>query len=219
MGERGFSLVEVIVAAAIAGTIILFATGASTSITGAACYGNRKLKTEADCQKVLQFISNDLQNSSSDSDPETLVPRFEIEDSTNVMELVPMTALDASRQAVVDVRQVTATEDLESRPRENVYRTNSIFRFQKVHNIEVDPVKGEVTPNWSSPISYQVKDRRLIREHEGRRQVIASGVTVFRVVAEAQGNFRVFLRIQRRNPATGEVLTASGMIEVNPKNN
>jgi len=218
MDERGFTLVEIIVAAVITSAIVLFATGASSSITGAAGYGSRKLQVEADCQEILHFLANDLQNASSDSDPVTLVPRFEVEESTAVKELTSVTALTVAENEVVEELEVTGDESLENRPRANVYVKNSHFSFQKVHDLDVDPVKGEVTPIWSSPIEYYLKDRNLIREHNGHRRVVATNVSVFRVVAQPQGNFRVFVRIQKRNPANGEVLTASGMIEVNPKN-
>lgn len=218
MKERGYTLIEIILVASMAGAIVLFATGASDSITSAAGYGSRKLQVEAECQSVLHFIANDLQNSSTDTDPATLLPRFEIVQDAQVTELVDRTAVTVAETAVIDERTVVGEESLEHRPRVNVVTHNSIFRFQKVYDLNVDPVKGEVTPVWSPPMTYAVKGRNLVRTSGGKDRVVGTNVTAFKVVAEDQGNIKVFLRIQRRDPTTGDVLTASGMIEVNPKN-
>jgi hypothetical protein len=215
---RGHTLIEVIIVAALVGAIALVTTGASDSINTAARYGGRKLDVDAEAQEILHFIANDLQNSSTDTDPVTLIPRYELTQDQAVVELVDRTAGNLATGDVTDTKVITAAEDLEGRPRNLTIPYNSRFRVQKVSGINVDPVIGEVETIWSSPIQYSVLDRQLVRDQDGRRQVIGTGVTAFRVVAEAQGNFRVFLRIQRRSPTTGEVLTASGMIEINPKN-
>ena len=217
--EQGFTLLEIMIVSLLVGVVIFLASSASGSITNVASDGLRRLQVEADCQNLLHSLANDLQNSSTDDDPTTLVPRFEIEEAADVKELVSFTAESAAVRDPVDSSIVTEDECLESRPRLNVFQKNSRFRFQKVFAIDVDPDNGEVTPVWSPPISYFLVDRNLVRDDDGYRQVVATGVTVFRIVAEPNGNFRIFVRIQRRNPGNGEIHTASGMIEVNPKNN
>ena len=49
-------------------------------------------------------------------------------------------------------------------------------------------------------------------------RVVGGNVSVFKIFAEDKGNFRIFLRTQKRNKETGEVVTTSSAIEVNPKN-
>lgn len=216
--EGGYSLVELIIVSVLVTGIVLVTTGASESISTAAKYGSRKLNVDAEAQSILHFIANDLQNASADTNPITLAPRYEVIPDGPVKELVSRTASDLADGDEAAVRTVTGAEELGRRPRMNRITENSRFLFRKVVGLDVDPNLDEVQAFWSSPIEYYLRDRRLHREHEGKIRVVGTNVTTFRVVAEPQGNFRIFLRVQRRNPSSGEVLSASGVIEVNPKN-
>ena len=66
---RGHTLVEVAIAATLVTGIVLVGTMTSTTITDTSNYGRHKLQVQAENQAALYFIANDLQNSSSDSDP------------------------------------------------------------------------------------------------------------------------------------------------------
>jgi len=239
--RRGHTLIEVTIAAALVTGIVIVASTTSGSISDASNYGRHLLEVQGNNQSALYFIANDLQNSSSDTDPLTNLPRYEIQDDNFVVELNPRTAISAASGARTDlVRAVTGTqissfedadaalatatntpstgEVFEGRPRELRVLKNSRFTFHKVTGHEIDAGIGAVQPLWSAPITYFVRRRHLIREQNGTERVIGRNVTAFKVFAETGANFEIFLRTQKRDPRTGDVLTVSGSIEVNPKN-
>jgi len=249
MNARGFTLLELMIAVSLIVVIITVATTTGTTIMDATTYGRQKLQVHSDNQSALFFLANDLQNSSSDSDPATNLPRYEILDAEFVTELATRTAVDLARGtttetvAGVDAETMTSTtvwsddiedgvakvgttdvtanargEILEGRPRLMKIEKNSRFTFRKITGYSVDSGTGEVSPIWSSDVTYFVRNRRLIREQDGRERVVGGNVSGFKVFAEDKGNFRVFLRTQKRNKETGEVVTTSSSIEVNPKN-
>jgi prepilin-type N-terminal cleavage/methylation domain-containing protein len=262
--ERGYTLVEVVIVVTLMSGIVLFAMETSSSITSASSYGRRLLRVQSENQESLWRIANDLQNASSDTDPVTNEPRFEIIDDVSVLELKTRTAenlaigdtsdtilgtkvvsagvvdgdgalgdnvvieedIAANTAPVDDVKTIGAltlqeteeSEIIEGRPRLMKIAQNSRFTFRKVVGYNANPSTGEVSKIWSTPVSYYVRGRQLIREQDGQTQVIGHDISAFKVFGEDKGNFRVFLRSQVRNPETGEVVTASGSVEVNPKN-
>jgi prepilin-type N-terminal cleavage/methylation domain-containing protein len=249
MKNEGFTLLELMIAISLVTGIIIVATTTGTTITDATTYGRQKLKVHSDNQSALYFIANDLQNSSSDTDPDTNMPRYEILDAEFVSELASRTSEDLSADrtdeyvAGVDADTMTSTtvwsddidadvdkigttdlaetakgEILEGRPRLMKVEKNSRFTFRKITGFNVDTGIGEVSPIWSTPVTYFVRERQLIREQDGRERVVSGNVSGFKVFAEDKGNFRVFLRTQKRNKETGEVVTTSSAIEINPKN-
>jgi hypothetical protein len=229
--------------------IIIVATTTGSTITDASTYGRQKLQVQSDNQSTLYFLVNDLQNGSSDSDPDTNLPRYEILDGDVVTELKSRTADDLAKGDTAEYVAGTATEDktsttvwsgdieldvekvgttdltatvdgeiLEGRPRLMKIEKNSRFTFHKVKGYDIDTGTGEVRPLWSTPVTYFVRDRHLVRVHNGRERIVGKNVSVFKVFAEEKGNFRVFVRTQKRNKETGEVITVSGAVEINPKN-
>ena len=128
--------------------------------------------------------------------------------------------IDAGADAFIihGPHQLRGIEVYEGRPRELQVIKNSRFTFQKVTGYEVDAGTGAVQPLWSTPITYFVRRRHLVREQNGTERVVGRNVTAFKVFAATGENFEIFIRTQKRDPRTGEVLTVSGSIEVNPKN-
>jgi len=246
---RGHTLLELMIAVSLVAGIVIVATTTGTTITDATSYGRQKLQVQSDNQSALYFIANDLQNSSSDTDPDTNLPRYEVLDAEFVTELKTRTAEDLAAGSTAEVvsgleadtmtsttvwstdietgvdqigtTDVVATakgEILEGRPRLMKVEKNSRFTFRKVTGYNVDTGTGEVTPIWSTSIRYFVRNRKLVRTQDGRERVVGGNVSIFKIFAEDKGNFRIFLRTQKRNKETGEVVTTSSAIEVNPKN-
>ena len=249
MKTRGHTLLELMIAISLVSGIIIVATTTGTSITDATSVGRQKLQVHADNQTALYFLANDLQDSSSDSDPDTNLPRYEVLDADFVSELSTRTAenladgcttetvagvdtdtrttttvwsddIDAGVDKIgtTDLVAEASGEILEGRPRLMKVEKNSRFTFRKVTGYNVDTGTGEVSPIWSTDVTYFVRDRKLIRVQDGRERVVGSNVSGFKVFAEDKGNFRIFLRTQKRNKETGEVVTTSSSIEINPKN-
>jgi hypothetical protein len=219
LNARGLTLVELLISTSLLGGFLLFATAVTDSIGRTGNRGRRALEVRTANEKAVEFVVNELQNASSGLDPDTGTARFRLENDTPAVELVSRTAASA-RTGRRDESRVSdaADEVLAGRPRLLRVARNSRFTFRRVTGVETDPVTGDAHARWSDPITYYVEARRLIREQAGRRRVIGTNVSAFKVIAHEEGNFTVILRSQLRDPSTGEVLSASNSVEIRPRN-
>jgi hypothetical protein len=237
--SRGHTLVEVLIAAGIVGGIVVFATGTMDSLTSAGHEGRTQLQAVSGNQRALLFLANDLQSSSTDSDPDTGAPRYTIETGSAVRGLRSRRVVAAgeadgyeriggqSPRAALPDELDTAAERVaaselgtgEHRARDTKAVVNSVLTFRKVVGYTIDPASGEVGPIWSSPITYSVNERRqLVRLENGQDHVVGRNVTVFEVRVDDLGNFIVTLVTEQHDRRSGKVSQVANRIEVHPKN-
>jgi hypothetical protein len=206
------------------------------SLTDLGNSGQTKLEASAANQRALLAVANDLQSASSDTDPVTGTPRFTVGTGATVEGLrnkrntpsgkaVGLVRKDLSAipldESLDTAEERLAAEQLGTgRHRARGYEvpSNSLFTFRKVTGYTIDEGTGEVSPIWSTPISYSVNENRhLVRLQDGVERVVGRDVSLFDVRTDDLGNFIVTL-VTERHDRKGNVERIANRIEVHPKN-
>jgi hypothetical protein len=104
------------------------------------------------------------------------------------------------------------------RPRNRNFTLNAIVTFQKVIGYWIDTNTNAPVLNWSTPITYRVQGRDLVRQQDGRTLIVSRNCSCFFVEQTDAGTIVLSLISQRRAPSTGEVTQQSNQVEIRPKN-
>lgn len=237
--NRGHTLLEVLIAASLVGGVVLFASGTVGSLTDVGHQGQTKLEAASANQRALLAVANDLQSASSDTDPETGLPRYSLVTGGTVLGLrsktVTPTGVDGGIEKIgSDISEVTLDSNLDTaeerfdakilgtgldHARDYEAAQNTNLTFRKVVGYTIDAGTGEVGPIWSEPISYSVNGRRqLIRTEEGQTRVMGRNVSLFDVRVDDLGNFIITLVTEQHDSRKGGVEQVANRIEVHPKN-
>jgi hypothetical protein len=104
-----------------------------------------------------------------------------------------------------------------TRPRHAIIAKNSIVSFQKVTGFTVD-ASGAPSITWSTPITYRVVGRRLVRFQDGLETVVCPVCVGFKAELSDAGTVLLTIVSQKRTHAKGRVVAEAAQIEVCPKN-
>jgi len=103
------------------------------------------------------------------------------------------------------------------RPRQKSIPLNSDLVFQKVVGYAVAS-DGTPQVNWGPPITYGIRNRKLVRIQSGETRVVASFAVAFRAELTDAGTVVCTLVSQKRVNSTGKITYQSNQIEISPKN-
>lgn len=103
------------------------------------------------------------------------------------------------------------------RPRHAVIAKNSVLTFQKVTGYTIDS-SGAPVVTWSSPITYEVVDRELVREQDGLTSVMCNTCVGFQAQVSDVGTVLLTIVSQAKSHAKGGLVAEANQIEISPKN-